>query len=495
MSIPSGVSAIISRSNKGKRITFVRSLRFRIMAILILVGILSAVTAVTVVVQSYSTRAVNLRISHVQNQCEILTDALEAEDYVHQTDNDVINSELRMLSNLYNGRILVVDSAFKVISDTYDLDVGRTSVSEEVLTCMAGGGAQTLYDADEIYIELIMPLDNPETHRIDGVLVASISTNEIDQNAHILELRGARAVLLVSLLVLIGGFFLAKLLVKPFHRVTKAIEDITDGYAEDTISVEDYSETQQITEAFNTMLSRVKNMDNSRNDFVSNVSHELKTPMTSMKILAESLVAMEDVPVEMYREFMNDIVHEIDRENRIIGDLLDMVRMDRKSGGLNMEKVDIGGLLEQTVRIIRPIADRRGVSLLLETAEKVEAEIDEMKMSTCFQNLIENAVKYNVEGGWVRIDLRRDGRFFIVSVSDSGIGIAEDQQDHIFERFYRVDKSHSTEIEGTGLGLWITRRAVLLHHGTISVYSKPGEGTTFSIRLPILGTGEKGGPS
>ena len=223
MSIPSGVSAIISRSNKGKRITFVRSLRFRIMAILILVGILSAVTAVTVVVQSYSTRAVNLRISHVQNQCEILTDALEAEDYVHQTDNDVINSELRMLSNLYNGRILVVDSAFKVISDTYDLDVGRTSVSEEVLTCMAGGGAQTLYDADELYIELIMPLDNPETHRIDGVLVASISTNEIDQNAHILELRGARAVLLVSLLVLIGGFFLAKLLVKPFHRVTKAI--------------------------------------------------------------------------------------------------------------------------------------------------------------------------------------------------------------------------------------------------------------------------------
>lgn len=449
--------------------------------------------AISVVVESYATRSVDLRISHVQNQCEILSDTLQSEDYVNNVDNPVINSELKLLSNVYNGRILVVDSAFCVVGDTYDLDTGKTSISVEVINCMTTGQSQTLYDDDDQFIELILPIDDPSTHVVEGVLVASISTNEISQNATILKMRGLNVILGICVLVLIGGFFLSKFLVMPFHRVTKAIEDITDGYAEDTISVTDYTETQQITDAFNTMLSRVKNMDNSRNDFVSNVSHELKTPMTSMKILAESLVGMEGVPIEMYQEFMGDIVHEIDRENRIIGDLLDMVRMDRKSGALNYEPVELGGLLEQLVRIIQPIADQKHVSLLLEATEKVEAEIDEVKMSTALQNLIENAVKYNQEGGWVRIDLRREGKFCLISVSDSGIGIAEDQQEHIFERFYRVDKSHSTEIEGTGLGLWITKQAVVLHRGTVSIYSKPGEGTTFSVRIPLQKADVKGG--
>ena len=464
---------------------FFKSLRFRIMLILVLIGIIPSVIAANVIVKSYVNRAVSLRTSNVQNQCEIISDTLESEDYVHNPDNSVINSELALLSSVYNGRILIVDGSYQVIRDTYELDTGKTSVSREVISCMEGNGAATLYDSDNLFIEIIQPIDGKTPGSVDGVLVASVSTNEIYQTSAILEHQGWFVTGIVSLLVLIGGYFLAAWLVSPFHRVTRAIEDITDGYAEDTISVADYTETLSITDAFNTMLSRVKNVDNSRNDFVSNVSHELKTPMTSMKVLAESLVGQEGVPVEMYQEFMEDIVHEIDRENRIISDLLDMVRMDRKAGGPNIARVDMGGLLEQIIRRLVPIADLKNVSLMLEATEKVEAEVDELKLQTAFQNLIENGIKYNIEGGWVRIELKKEKKFFVVNVSDSGIGIPEDQQEQIFERFYRVDKSHSTAIEGTGLGLWITEQAVKQHRGTIAIYSRPGEGTTFSVRIPL----------
>ncbi|MBQ0058407.1 MAG: HAMP domain-containing histidine kinase [Lachnospiraceae bacterium] len=454
------------------------------MIILILSGIIPSVIAGAIVVRSYTNRAVSLRTSNVQNQCEILSDTLESEDYVHHPDNNLINNELTFLSNIYNGRILIVDSNYNVVRDTYDLDAGKTSVSREVVSCMEGNGASSLYDADNLFIEIIMPIQRADGN-IDGVLVASVSTNEINQTVSLMEKQALLIILLISIVVLVVGYFMAGILMKPFRRVTKAIEDITDGYAENAISVPDYTETQQITDAFNTMLSRVRNVDNSRNDFVSNVSHELKTPMTSMKILADSLVGQENIPVEMYQEFMADIVHEIDRENRIIGDLLDMVRMDRKAGGLSLAMVDVGGVLEQIIRRLTPIADQKGISLMLELNTKIEANIDELKLETAFQNLIENGIKYNIEGGWVRVDLRKDKNSFLVSISDSGPGIPEDQHDHIFERFYRVDKSHSSAIEGTGLGLYICQQAVLQHRGSISIYSRVGEGTTFAVRIPL----------
>jgi signal transduction histidine kinase len=494
MFIQSGESVIISRVKNKKSKYFFKSLRFRILIILILIGIVPSLAATLVLVRGYINRAVSIRIGNVQNQCEIISDTLESVGYVENTDNEVANNEIALISSVYSGRIIVVDSDYEIIKDSYDLDTGKISVSAEVIRCMNGEGVQAIYDDDNNFIEILQPIYNSVDSEIAGVLVASVSTNEISQTVRVMENYGFIVTIAVSILVLFGGFFLSGILVKPFHRVTRAIEDMTDGYAEDTISVPDYTETQQIADAFNTMVSRVRNVDNSRNDFVSNVSHELKTPMTSMKVLAESLVGQENVPVEMYQEFMQDIVHEIDRENNIISDLLNMVRMDRKAGGLNIAPVDMGGMLEQIVHRLLPIADTKSVTLILDANEKVEAEVDELKMSTALQNLIENAVKYNVEGGWVRVELKKDKKTFMVNVSDCGIGIPEDQQEQIFERFYRVDKSHSTEIEGTGLGLWITRQAVMLHRGTISIYSKPNEGTTFSVRIPLVfdeGKGKK----
>ena len=227
-------------------------------------------------------------------------------------------------------------------------------------------------------------------------------------------------------------------------------------------------------------------VDDSREEFVSNVSHELKTPLASMKVLADSLLIQEQVPVELYQEFMEDIAKEIDRETDIINDLLTLVKMDKTAQNLNIKPGNINELLELILKRLKPIAERKNVEVVLESFRPVTAEIDEVKMTLAISNLVENAIKYNHENGWVRVSLNADHKFFYVKVADSGIGIPKEDQDHIFERFYRVDKSHSREIGGTGLGLAIARNAVIVHRGSIKVYSNYGEGTTFTIRVPLI---------
>lgn len=272
---------------------------------------------------------------------------------------------------------------------------------------------------------------------------------------------------------------------KPFQKVTRSIEDITDGYLDESISVPDYLETELITDAFNKMLTRVRTLDDSRQEFVSNVSHELKTPLASMKVLADSLNGQEGVPVELYQEFMQDITSEIDRENQIITDLLSLVKMDKKVADLNITQVNINELLEQLLKRLHPIAAQKMWSSFSTASARSMREVDATKLSLAFSNLIENGIKYNNENGWVRVSLNADHKYFYVTVADSGIGIPEESIAHIFERFYRVDKSHSREIGGTGLGLAIARSAIVMHRGAIRVYSKENEGTTFSVRIPL----------
>ena len=142
-------------------------------------------------------------------------------------------------------------------------------------------------------------------------------------------------------------------------------------------------------------------------------------------------------------------------------------------------------MLEDILKRLRPIADKRNIDLILDSFRPVEADVDELKFTSAISNLVENAIKYNKENGWVHVSLNADHKYFYLKVADSGIGIPKEDTDHIFERFFRVDKSHSREIGGTGLGLSIARNAVVMHRGAIKVYSEPGEGTTFTVRIPL----------
>ncbi len=472
---------------KGKWKYF-RSLRFCIMVIITLISVTAAVVVETTVVRSYEDRAVSQRTVLVKNQSVMICNQLAQTGYMENPDNEVIDSEISMLTGIYGGRILVIDSSYRIIRDTYDLDQGKYLISNEVIQCFRGNETSH-YDRENQYIEMTVAVSDPESadSEITGVMLISVSTVEIEASRQVLRQKGMMILGITVVLILVFGTILSRILVRPFNKITSALEEMTDGYPEERLAVNDYTETETISAGFNAVLDRLRILDESRQEFVSNVSHELKTPLASMKVLADVLNMQEEVPVEQYREFMQDISQEIDRENSIITDLLSLVKMDKRSQDLNIDTVNINELLELVLKRLTPIAAKANVDLILDTFRPINAEVDATKLTLAFSNLVENGIKYNKpEGGWVRITLNEDSKYFYVTVADSGIGIPEESQNHIFERFYRVDKSHSREIGGTGLGLAICRGAIVMHRGAIKVHSVDGEGTTFSVRIPLL---------
>lgn len=454
------------------------------MLVLSFVGIVPGVLLKNGIIDSYEDRAVLQRSIDVSNQCKILSNQIYTYGYLVDSTSEVINAEVEQLAGMLDGRIMVIDNTFKIVKDTYVLEQGKTIVSEEVIKCFKGTNTSKYMKKDN-YIQLTVPVTDTITKETIGAILVSMSTDNIKDSILILQQKATVLQLSMGIVILTLAFYLAKILVKPFARVSNAIEALNEGYINEKISVSDYTETELISDAFNKMMGRMKVLDDSRQEFVSNVSHELKTPLTSMKVLADSLIAQEDVPTELYKEFMVDIAEEIDRENKIINDLLALVKLDKTAADLNITAVNINGLLELILKRLRPIAAKQNIELLFESFRPVTAEIDEVKITLAISNLVENAIKYNTENGWVHVSLNADHKYFYIKVADSGIGIPEESLEHIYERFYRVDKSHSREIGGTGLGLSITRNAILMHRGAIKVYSKENEGTTFTVRVPL----------
>ncbi len=486
MYIQSGEWVIISRAKsrfKFKDKIF-RNLRFRIILIVMLAGLVPCIAALFGIVNFYESRTVSLRTAEIQNQCTILGNQLNKYGYFEEPSSEVVNANLYQMATIYSGRIMVIDQDLKVIRDTYGLDEGKTDVSENVVRCMRGESTN-YYDTKNHYIEVTSPITETGGDQVIGVIQASIPTDSIEVSMGVLYSQGGALIGIILILLAVVGVFAADRVVRPLHRISTAIESVTEGYTDDVLHEDTFTETRQISESFNKMLGRLKQLDESREEFVSNVSHELKTPMTSMKVLADSLLEQDNVPVEMYQEFMGDIAKEIDRENQIITDLLSLVKMDKTGQNINIQSVNINDLLEQILKRLKPIADKKNVEIVMESFRPVSAEIDETKFSLAISNLVENAVKYNHDNGWVHVSLNADHKYFYIKVEDSGIGIPEADQAHIFERFYRVDKSHSREIGGTGLGLAIARNAVLMHRGSIRVYSTEGEGSTFTVRIPL----------
>ena len=487
MYIQSGEWVIISRVKtqfKFKDKIF-KNLRFRIILFMMLAGLLPCAAVLFGVAKFYESHAVDLQTAEIQNQCTILCNQLNTYHYLEDTSSNVINANLTQMATIYNGRVMVIDENLRVVKDTYSLDEGKTDVSENVVRCMKGESS-SYFDRGNRYIEVASPISDSATGKITGVMLATVSTDSIEDTVNVVYTVGGSMIGIVMILLAILSIFLADRVVRPLHRITAAIESVTEGYSDDVLHVDTFTETKQMSEAFNKMLGRLKLLDESREEFVSNVSHELKTPMTSMKVLADSLLEQDNVPVEMYQEFMGDIAKEIDRENQIITDLLSLVKMDKTGQNLNIQTVNINELLEQILKRLRPIADKKNVEMVMESFRPVSAEIDEMKFTLAISNLVENAIKYNHDNGWVHVSLNADHKFCYIKVEDSGIGIPEEDQAHIFERFYRVDKSHSREIGGTGLGLAIARNAVIVHRGSIKVHSTEGEGTTFTVRIPLI---------
>lgn len=451
-----------------------------------LVGMVPLLIQGQILTDSYSQKRVESKMQEMQAQCLMMSNKLAVNGYLSNVSKNAgISGEMQIIADIYSGRMCVVDSTFKIVYDTFGLATGKINTAEQVIRCFQGETSSKYFKEDN-YFYIVTPIYKEKTEQqIEGVLLAISSTEDILTDKEDFQEKAYLLQLFLGSILLIVAIVSAHFLVEPFKRLARTLNLVAEGKLDEDIQVDTYRETRAISEELSTTLAKLKQLDQARQEFVSNVSHELKTPITSIRVLADSLNSMGEAPVELYQEFMSDISDEIDRESKIIDDLLSLVRMDKAVAELNIEKKNINELMEMIMKRIRPIAQKRNVDLIFESNREVEAEIDEVKLSLAINNLVENAVKYNLDGGWVRVVLDANHKFFFVKVADSGIGIPDEYQSRIFERFYRVDKARSRESGGTGLGLAITKSVVQMHQGAIKVQSKEGEGSTFTIRIPL----------
>ena len=463
-------------------------MKVHVLLIIIVVGILPMIIFNLGFLNTYVDIAITNRISELQKHGNILATRLDLTGYMSNPTSDEINNEIDYLTDVYNGknvnaRIIIVNQNLSIIKDTYDSETNKTLISENVIKCLRGTSTQTINKKDQ-YVEMTLPITNAEKS-IVGVLYIRFSIENIYSISGVLRDKMGIVMTVIAMFIIIFAAFFSKRITKPLKSITNSLDRLFEGYMEEEVFIQGYYESEKISASFNKMMARMKKLEDSRQEFVSNVSHELKTPITSVKVLAESLLAQEDVPPELYREFLVDINDEIERENKIINDLLSLVKLDKTAGDMHIVNASINEMLEQILKRLRPIANKRGIEMIFESYRQVSADVDEVKLSLAISNLIENAIKYNKDEGWIRVSLNADHKYFYVKVSDSGVGIPEDSMDLIFDRFYRVDKARSRETGGTGLGLSIARNAIHMHRGAIKVYSKLGEGTTFTVRIPI----------
>lgn len=459
------------------------SLKVSIFLIFLCIFFITYYSIDRIIIYGFLRKSMDETVTQVKWQSNILASDILAMDFFKNPDSDAADVEIQQMAYAYSARILIINSDYIIVKDNYIFDEGKTIITEDVINAFKGKSHSHINYKSSSAVITTPIID--DTGKISGVIKVSLSGYATIQTINYMK-RISIAVMIALLLVFSGILvFVIYKLTSPAKDMKEAILSLSDGDKNARIKKQTIKEYKDIGDAVNVLLDRLESIDGSRDEFVSNVSHELKTPMTSMKVLADSLLATENAPIEVYKDFMQDIAEEIDRENEIIGDLLNLVRTDGERAVLNIETVDVNELMEVVLKRLKPIALKNNIEIIFESMRPVTASIDRVKFIIVLTNIIENAIKYNHPEGWVKITLNADHKFFYVDVSDSGIGIPEECKDQVFERFYRVDKARSRETGGTGLGLAITKNIVLLHKGTIKFYSKENEGTTFNIRIPL----------
>ena len=405
----------------------------------------------------------------------------------------------------FEGRVFVLDPNGTVLVDTYSELTGTHFENDATNSVLIDGeGSSRLTYTQEIisqsaeqynsylpykegrreywavcYVERMLS-SNGERY----ALVASISIQDVVDRINAFSLR------LIIVSTIAGALFFAFMLlltlktIQPIRDMTEKIGDMAKGVFSVRAQVKGKSEIAELAASFNIMSEKLEHLDASRNKFVSDASHELKTPLASMKILVDALLSQPDASRELYEEFLGDISHEIDRLNYVINDLLTLVRMDDSGAESRFVPIQLMDLIDRVYHMLQPLASKQGITLECET-EDLTVNGDQTKLQQAFSNLIDNAIKYSPEDTVIKIKLYKKGKNAVVDITDQGIGISEADQAHIFDRFYRVDKARSRGSGGTGLGLSIVDNIIKQHGGTISVKSALGEGSTFTVELPI----------
>ena len=469
---------------KEKKIPFI-SLRWILLLAYMVAGIVPLLLLASTMLHSVQDYFVEERKKELLSQANVISGQVTSADFLFSNASKVdIEEFILETSQTEDYRVLILDASSVVVYDTGYEDVGKTFLLPEVMQALEDRDIAREQKDGTVYAAVsIMGRGN---NVVGAVLISDAMTDVHDIVGDI----GKESYLLLAtvvLLVVLIMFVVSKVFTEPVKSLIGVIQKMSEGHFEQRVKVNGrvHNEIVDLAIACNQMADQLEKVESTRQQFVSNVSHELKTPLSSVKVLSESILLQEDVPKEMYVEFLHDINSEVDRMTAIINDLLTLVKLDQKEIPVNFKEIDLNEWMADIIKRLQPLADAKGVSLQWDKLKDIRADVDEMKLSLAISNLVDNAIKYTPEKGTVKVTLDADHQNVFISVADTGIGIPEDEVSRIFERFYRVDKTRDRETGGTGLGLSITHATIMMHKGSIKVNSKEEEGTTILVRIPL----------
>ena len=381
-------------------------------------------------------------------------------------------------------RVLVTDSAGQVLYDTRETlgAVGKYTFYSEIVQALEGYDAFSCSYRDGAFRSRAA---SPVLYQ--NRIIGSVYAYEYDtEQAELLE--GLQSNLLklsagIAAAVVLLSFILSRMLTRKISVLLTGIRKVREGAYEHRTHIPGRDEIAQIGEEFNSLTDRLQTTETLRRRFVSDASHELKTPLAAIRLLTDSILQTDNMDMETVRDFVTDIGSEAERLSRITEDLLRLTRLDSNQVD-PPEVVEVAPVLEQVMRMMSLLAQEKGTELTCQTGGDCRVLATKGEVHQVIYNLTDNAVKYSGSHGSVRVELRRDGNDVVLTVADNGPGIPEEDLPRVFERFYRVDKARSRAAGGTGLGLSIVQDTVTKRGGTVSAANRPEGGAVFTVRWP-----------
>ncbi len=395
---------------------------------------------------------------------------------------------VRSLAIRFGSRTTLIASTGRVLADseqdpgTVENHAGRPEV-RAALSGEFGEALRVSRTLHERMLYVAAPVE-PLAGR-DVVVRVAVPTTKIDDALSNIPLVALASFLAVAAVAAIVSLLLTRTFTGPIGRMNYLARQLAGGKLDQRAQVATQDELGELSESLNRMAESLEASNKLRRDFIANVSHELKTPITGLKLMSETLArSVEEGDTEAAVRFAGKISSDMNRLSRLVDDLLVLSSLEAPEKQPNRRPVDVSELAREVVQSYGHLASERGLELGFSSEESLPPVTGDTELlRTLLENLIENAVKYTSEGK-VEVSVRmRDGHT-VVSVTDTGPGIAAEDQPRIFERFYRVDKDRSRASGGTGLGLSIAKHIAMIHGASLRVASNPGEGSVFSVEFP-----------
>lgn len=415
-------------------------------------------------------------------KCQLASDEISTLEVLNPS---TVSGIINQMESLKVTRIIVTDQGGGVLFDSSDAKTGTRVLLPEVLQALEG------YDVFSGKYQdgaMISRAATPVFYY--GTIVGCVYMTETDAaQGHLLQML-RETIFRITLILEIMVVFFSLLYSTQFSRrmriIMNSMRIIQNGDYTHKVTVGGNDELTVLGQEFNDLTDRLQTSEEKRRRFVSDASHELKTPLASIKLLTDSIL-QNDMDPETVREFVGDIGNEADRLNRMTAKLLSLTKVDAVHTA-DTEIILMEPTISRVCRMLMPLAQQASVALRSEIEQDCPVLILEDDLYQIIFNLMENGIKYNVPGGSLTVHLTRNEDNAILTVQDTGMGIPKEAIGHIFERFYRVDKARSRASGGSGLGLAIVSAIVRNNRGTIAVSSEPGKGTCFTVSFPAFDT-------